>query len=87
MLANPFQSEFHWVESHTDTYKPGEERTLREQGNIYVAALADGALTAAVQDGIVVDSDFPLEQLRVKTGVSKVTGLLQKAVCHSTGKH
>ena len=66
--------------SHTGDHKPRKERTLREQGNIYADELADKALKAAEYDGIFIDSDFPFEQLRVKTGMSKVSGSLRKAI-------
>ena len=68
------------MESHTDNHKSEDKQTLQEKGNIYGDVLEDEALKAAEQDNIVIDSDFPFEQLCVKTGPSKVAGSLCKAI-------
>ena len=33
IISNPFESEYHWVESHTDNHKSEDKRTLQEKGN------------------------------------------------------
>ena len=77
---NPFQSSFEWVEGHAVERKGWAACDLTERLNDKADRLAKKALLAGYASDEYIHPDLPFEQVRIKTGGTKVTGSIQKAV-------
>ena len=68
------------MESHKNDQKSEDKQIVCKKGNTYEHILVGKVLETNQQDNHFINSDFPFEQLSVKTSPLKVTGSLHKAI-------
>jgi hypothetical protein len=73
----PFQCQYVWVESHTDSkYKRRRVVTEMEKENQEVDLDAKAALVDGILERQFISSRFPFETIRIYAGIKKLTGPL-----------
>ncbi len=70
-----FPVKYKYVQSHADDSKKWRDCTLKERINIRVNALAKKSLKAGHSTNEYIESEFPYEEVSIKMGGKKITGL------------